>query len=171
MDSVVAKFCSSVLVVSAALASVLSFDVCKAIVVRELVLDGNARMKRLAEVVMPAAPPLLQLPAWVVDVSAMAGFERRKQAHEWRVTSVTDLAHSTSKLEALESGDAEDTHVYEKYFFGRAGGTFLEAGAIDGIRYSVTHALDRDLGWRGVGVVRTLLHGTQPEVPALPPYA
>jgi hypothetical protein len=50
----------------------------------------------------------------------------------------------------MDGTDAEDTHVYERYFFGRAGGTFLEAGAVDGVRFSVTHALDKDLGWRGV---------------------
>ena len=81
-------------------------------------------------------------------------------AYERQVSPVTDLAHTTSRLEPMDGTDAEDTHVYERYFFGRAGGTFLEAGAVDGVRFSVTHALDKDLGWRGVGAAagdRTLV--------------
>lgn len=135
-----------------ALATALTLDACIAAITRELSVRGNARARDLVETTQPARPPLLQLPEWVMDagVTGMGAFARRLQSHEWQMSPVTDLAHTTSRLEPMDGADAEDTHVYERYFFGRAGGTFLEAGAVDGVRFSVTHALDKDLGWRGV---------------------
>ena len=64
---------------------------------------------------------------------------------------MVQLTHSTATLGTWDAQEVpEDTHAYERYFFGRAGGTFLESGAVDGIRFSVTHSLEMDLGWRGV---------------------
>jgi hypothetical protein len=61
------------------------------------------------------------------------------------------VGHSTVSLGTYDADEfPEDRHVYERYFFGRAGGTFIESGALDGVRFSVTHALEKDLGWRGV---------------------
>jgi len=37
-------------------------------------------------------------------------------------------------------------------FAGKRGGTFVDVGASDGVRFSNTLALERDLGWRGVCV-------------------
>lgn len=57
------------------------------------------------------------------------------------------MIESTSDLQTEVS---EDAHVYQRYFYGLKGGTFLEAGAVDGVQFSISHALDKDLGWRGV---------------------
>ena len=42
----------------------------------------------------------------------------------------------------------EDQHMIEKYFASRSNGIFLELGAMDGLKFSNTKALE-DLGWRG----------------------
>ncbi len=48
------------------------------------------------------------------------------------------------------SQHAEDIYAYEHFFYGRGGGTFLEMGALNGLQWSNTVALERMLGWRGV---------------------
>ena len=48
------------------------------------------------------------------------------------------------------SQHAEDIYAYEHFFYGRGGGTFLEMGALNGLQWSNTVALERVLGWRGV---------------------
>lgn len=46
--------------------------------------------------------------------------------------------------------DAEDQYAYEQFFTGVQRGTYLEFGALDGIRYSNTRFFAESLGWRGV---------------------
>eukprot|EP01062_Namystynia_karyoxenos_P054764 TRINITY_DN4528_c0_g1_i3.p1 TRINITY_DN4528_c0_g1~~TRINITY_DN4528_c0_g1_i3.p1 ORF type:complete len:440 (+),score=73.78 TRINITY_DN4528_c0_g1_i3:91-1410(+) len=48
------------------------------------------------------------------------------------------------------SQSREDAALYHRYFCGRCGGTFVEMGALDGLRYSNTLFFERALGWRGV---------------------
>ena len=55
----------------------------------------------------------------------------------------------------------EDVYAYERFFYGRANGTFLESGAVDGVTGSVTLALERELGWRGVLVEGSARSATQ----------
>ena len=58
--------------------------------------------------------------------------------------------------EAYHGQGLEDKHVFERYFScaGRnpilRGGTYLELGALDGIKFSNTAFFDRALGWSGV---------------------
>jgi hypothetical protein len=44
----------------------------------------------------------------------------------------------------------EEVYAFENFFYGLENGTFLEIGALDGVRYSNTLALERVLGWKGV---------------------
>ena len=44
----------------------------------------------------------------------------------------------------------EEVYAFENWFYGLENGTFLEIGALDGVRYSNTLALERVLGWKGV---------------------
>lgn len=44
----------------------------------------------------------------------------------------------------------EDKHIYSRYFPSLRGGTFLEMGALDGIKYSNTKFFEDSMGWSGV---------------------
>ncbi len=54
------------------------------------------------------------------------------------------------QVNASRSQHAEDIHAFEHYFYGLGGGTFLEMGALNGVQWSNTVALERVLGWRGI---------------------
>ncbi len=58
----------------------------------------------------------------------------------------------TGSLATTASQDGEDLHAYTRYFYGRGGGTFLEMGALDGVLYSNTLALEVEAGWHGVHI-------------------
>jgi FkbM family methyltransferase len=44
----------------------------------------------------------------------------------------------------------EDRNVLERYFYNRTGGTFIEMGALDGLRYSNSFFFETELGWSGL---------------------
>jgi hypothetical protein len=44
----------------------------------------------------------------------------------------------------------EEVYAFENFFYGLENGTFLDIGALDGVRDSNTLALERVLGWKGV---------------------
>jgi len=44
----------------------------------------------------------------------------------------------------------EDKHIHFKYFPTLRGGTFLEMGALDGVKYSNTKFFEDSMGWSGV---------------------
>jgi FkbM family methyltransferase len=44
----------------------------------------------------------------------------------------------------------EDRNLLERYFFGRTGGSFLEMGALDGVRYSNSYFFEKELSWVGL---------------------
>jgi len=48
--------------------------------------------------------------------------------------------------------DAEDVYAWENYFFQLGGGTFVEVGALDGVKFSNALSFERDLGFRGLGI-------------------
>ena len=49
-----------------------------------------------------------------------------------------------------KSQDKEDQYVVRKYFKGLCGGTYLELGALDGVRFSNSHLFEFGFGWSGV---------------------
>lgn len=51
---------------------------------------------------------------------------------------------------ASRSQSGEDVYLMEHFFRGRTGGSFLEMGALDGVRFTNTHALEQQMNWRGV---------------------
>ena len=48
------------------------------------------------------------------------------------------------------SQDKEDMALYEQFFEGQRDGTFVEIGALDGLRISNTFAFEKAMGWGGV---------------------
>jgi FkbM family methyltransferase len=48
------------------------------------------------------------------------------------------------------SQDGEDEYLLENFFFMEENGTFIEMGALDGIRYSNSYFFEKVLGWSGV---------------------
>ncbi len=80
------------------------------------------------------------------------------QFPEWRV----DLAqrHMHSRVNTLidyetlrhlnKSQSSEDERLYKKYFCGIQNGSFIEMGALDGVKFSNSYLFEVGLGWRGV---------------------
>lgn len=52
--------------------------------------------------------------------------------------------------EAYDGQDKEDEYAYHTFFKGLYSGTYLELGALDGVRYSNTRWFHKQLGWRGL---------------------
>jgi hypothetical protein len=46
--------------------------------------------------------------------------------------------------------DMEDRYLYEHFFYGVVGGSYLEIGGFDGYKFSNTFWLHQQLGWRGM---------------------
>ena len=98
------------------------------------------------------------LPEWTRDPGAMARFQRAA-ADVWvplpaaqQNTLCGEDKRCRYDRAVWRSQSGEDAHAYERYFYGRGGGTFLEMGALDGKTYSNSHAFETALGWRGVHV-------------------
>jgi len=53
-------------------------------------------------------------------------------------------------LEGGRSQNREDLTVLGRYFFGQKGGTFLEMGALNGIRYSNSYYFEKHMDWTGL---------------------
>lgn len=53
-------------------------------------------------------------------------------------------------MEGGLSQAGEDLFLYENFFFEKKGGTFLEMGALDGLRYSNSYYFEKYLDWTGV---------------------
>lgn len=83
-------------------------------------------------------------PPWLSDATVMARFATKDTP--WSHSSATVLNNSVTN-----SQDGEDMHAYENYFFGRGDGSFIEMGALDGLRLTNTLALEA-LGWKGVHI-------------------
>ena len=49
-----------------------------------------------------------------------------------------------------KSQDGEDRYLVDTYFKGLCGGTYLELGALDGVRFSNSHLFEFGFGWSGV---------------------
>jgi FkbM family methyltransferase len=62
------------------------------------------------------------------------------------------VAHSDGKhVEgAFRSQNGEDQYLHENFFFMKENGTFVEMGALDGVRYSNSYFFERVLGWSGL---------------------
>jgi FkbM family methyltransferase len=48
------------------------------------------------------------------------------------------------------SQDQEDQFLFNTYFKGLCGGTYVELGGLDGVKYSNSHFFHHGLGWKGV---------------------
>lgn len=84
---------------------------------------------------------LTGVPLWALDRSYIGG----------ETTNLTGTSVVVGDIEkASKSQSSEESYLWKNFFFQRTGGSFLEMGALDGILYSNTLALDTLLGWRGV---------------------
>jgi FkbM family methyltransferase len=70
-----------------------------------------------------------------------------------RVVSQSTFHGQGRFSDKAHGGDPEDAHVF-RHFFNRSGpllnGTFVEMGAVDGVRFSNTLFFERELGWHGL---------------------
>lgn len=87
-------------------------------------------------------------PGWADTPGGMMRFQRAA-AEVWRDRG--DVALRTLAGASLAQ-DKEDMYAYRRFFYGRGGGTFMEMGALDGLRFSNTFAFEKLLGWRGVHI-------------------
>jgi hypothetical protein len=128
---------------------------CSNTVISQLMEEVGQRVQQWPKSLVTAPLPLLQLPAWVADAAIMTDFARRKAPQDWQRAAVPLTRLASSHSQDLPPKDGvpqvgEDEHAYQRYFYGLRGGTFLESGAVDGVEFSVSYALDKDLGWHGV---------------------
>jgi FkbM family methyltransferase len=81
-------------------------------------------------------------PEWSVleDITGLSG----------RATVGDPVELEQAMQPARRSQDGEDSYLYSTYFCGVKGGTFLELGALDGLKFSNTYAFEQALDWRGV---------------------
>jgi FkbM family methyltransferase len=84
---------------------------------------------------------LTGVPLWALDRSYVGGGTKH-------LIGTSVVAGDIEK--ASKSQSREEYYLWEHFFFHRMGGTFLEMGALDGIMFSNTLALETLLGWRGV---------------------
>ena len=63
--------------------------------------------------------------------------------------NATFTAKTTKRLRT-RSQFKEESHLVSQYFYGIGRGTFLELGALDGLRYANTYGLENDLDWHGI---------------------
>lgn len=71
-----------------------------------------------------------------------------KQSPEWHETSDCDI-HPPGKGEFFSQSN-EDMDLYNAFFCNKTGGTFVELGALDGVRFSNTKFFEDSLGWSGL---------------------
>jgi hypothetical protein len=72
-------------------------------------------------------------PPWLQDPDVMSRFTREGGSSFAPVDQTASVIADISKAQGQE-----DVLAYQRFFYGRGGGTFLEMGALDGIRYSNT---------------------------------
>ena len=107
----------------------------------------------------PPPPPVATGPA------VTPAFRRLALRHAWRAPGdlggdcrrrpVVANAHAAGrpcdvKRWHAASQGREDLAMISRYFCGKRNGTFVELGAVDGLRYSNSLMLERALGWRGL---------------------
>jgi FkbM family methyltransferase len=63
-----------------------------------------------------------------------------------------DLIESLRVRFAPPHSQGPEEWLIRDFFNDRRGGTFLDVGAFDPIRYSNTYTLEHDLGWRGIAI-------------------
>lgn len=70
-----------------------------------------------------------------------------------RVTRATRCSPEVDLQDIIEyskSQDQEDQFLFHKYFKGLCGGTYVELGGLDGVRFSNSHLFHHGLDWKGV---------------------
>lgn len=87
------------------------------------------------------------LPSWVFSRSVMSRF-LRANSDVW--TPRPDVGPANPSIAQSHSQEYEESYAYNNFFYGRGGGTFLEMGALDGVTYANTYALEHVLGWKGI---------------------
>lgn len=96
----------------------------------------------------------LDLPA--VDFGCSPPREMRLSSGCWQPAAAGAFAGRRFRvrkrvlMEGGKSQAGEDLFLYENFFFGRKGGTFLEMGALDGVTYSNSYFFEKSMDWSGL---------------------
>jgi FkbM family methyltransferase len=81
--------------------------------------------------------------ATAVTSSNHAGIERSSKVHTCPILPIEDLKPH------LKSQQKEDVLLLD-WFNGLCNGTYVEMGALDGVRYSNTFVFNKSFGWKGI---------------------
>jgi FkbM family methyltransferase len=127
---------------------------------------GDARDRRAPSTTSVRAKTVLGLAVAVVVTVVVAA---RSAAGHWRGAgaslglglrplATSDAARCDDEYVDLsarvkrhsKSQDGEDRYLIDTYFRGLCGGTYLELGALDGVRFSNSHLFEFGFGWSGV---------------------
>ena len=111
-------------------------------------LFNTLRSTSLVTLESPAVSSLSSLP---VSVPQPAEPKRRPFLSS-AVSCPEQSIGSLRKLNVLKSQDGEDIHLLQTFFNGLCNGTYVEMGALNGLRFSNTYVFHKAMGWKGVMV-------------------
>ena len=105
----------------------------------------------LALVVAVPAVWFASRPWDVVSASSSLLGRRRSFAVSNAVRCDDEYVDASARVKRhSKSQDGEDRYLVDTYFKGLCGGTYLELGALDGVRFSNSHLFEFGFGWSGV---------------------
>ena len=105
----------------------------------------------LALVVAVPAVSFASRPWDVVSASSSLLGRRRSFAVSNAVRCDDEYVDASARVKRhSKSQDGEDRYLVDTYFKGLCGGTYLELGALDGVRFSNSHLFEFGFGWSGV---------------------
>ena len=105
----------------------------------------------LALVVVVPAVSFASRPWDVVSASSSLLGRRRSFAVSNAVRCDDEYVDASARVKRhSKSQDGEDRYLVDTYFKGLCGGTYLELGALDGVRFSNSHLFEFGFGWSGV---------------------
>ena len=104
----------------------------------------------LALVVAVPAVSFASRPWDVVSASSSLLGRRRSFAVSNAVRCDDEYVDASARVKRhSKSQDGEDRYLVDTYFKGLCGGTYLELGALDGVKFSNSHLFEFGFGWSG----------------------
>ena len=103
----------------------------------------RARLHMHSQATIKAAPTALtaNLPPWL---------QFRHSSWPLKYTEDIQSQGIDSSPTAWHSQSSEDVYAYQNFFYNTRGGSYLEMGALDGVRFSNTKTFHDSLGWTGL---------------------
>ena len=86
----------------------------------------------------------MSVPLWALDKTSVGSLGQAFQGGGAHMITAEKIRTSS------KSQSGEELLAYKRYFYGLTGGVYLEMGALNGVLFSNTRALEEHAGWRGL---------------------